>query len=189
MWKVIIKQLKNLINSKLFLYLVIGGLVYFWYLDRQNLAENVNRLSRNQEALVLHTTEQVEITKREFQKLYHKEDSIAKSIGIKSNQVQQVIVNNYHYKDTSIVQFPLEEHGDTLKFIKPIGCIQVEGYVLDKNITFTKTESIDTLTTILYGKRPHKFLFFKWGKWVIDAKTYSACKQDTIHIEKNLKIN
>jgi hypothetical protein len=42
---------------------------------------------------------------------------------------------------------------------------------------------------LIYRERSHKFLFFKYGKWIFKAKTYSECKQDTIHIEKNLKIN
>lgn len=189
MWTIVLKWLKNLLNSKLLLYVVIAGIVYLWMVDRKNLANNVERLERNQNALVLNTSEQIELTKREFKKLYHKEDSIAQLVGIKPNQVQQVVVNNYHYKDTSIVQFPTIQVGDTIKFIKPVGCLKVEGYVLRDSITFTKQEFNDKLHTFLYGKRPHKFLFIKWGKWIIDSKTYSECKQDIISIETNLKIN
>jgi len=182
---------KKILNSKLFLYTVIVGCIYLWIVDRKNLAENVDRLGRNQTALVLKNSEQIELTKREFTRLYHKEDSIAQFIGIKPKQLQNVIVNNYHYKDTSIVKFPLipTNTGDTVKFIKPTGCVRVEGYVLNKDIIFNKVEVFDTFTTYLYGKRPHKFLFIKWGKWIIDAKTYSECKKDTIQVEKNLKIN
>lgn len=187
MWSIILKNLNKFLNSKLLLYVVIAGVVYLWTVDRKNLADNVSRLEKNQDALILNQSEQVELYRKDFKRYFPKLDSIAKKINI--TKPTQIIVNNYSYKDTSIVQFPMKQYGDTLKFAKPIGCIRVEGYVLDKVITFTKQESIDTLTTFLYGKRPHKFLFIKWGKWIIDAKTYSACKGDTIKIEKNLKIN
>ena len=189
MWTVILKWGKKILNSKLLLYAIIAGVVYLWMVDRKNLADNVDRLSRNQDAILLRQSEQVELTQREFKRLYYKEDSIAQLVGIKPKQLQQVIVNNYHYKDTSIVQFPTIKSGDTIKFVKPIGCLKVEGYVLRDSISFTKPEFNDKLHTFLYGKRPHKFLFIKWGKWIIDAKTYSECKNDTIQVEKNLKIN
>jgi len=202
MWTVILSWGKKILNSKLLLYAVIAGVVYLWMVDRKNLAENVNRLEKNQNALIQNQSEQIELTKREFVKLYHKEDSIAQKIGIKPNQVQQVIVNNYHYKDTSIVQFPTIKIGDTIKFIKPVGCLKVEGYVLRDSITFTNQRFDDILHTFLYrnkrdtkisfGKNiayDHSFLFFKWNDRTINAKTYSECKGDTIKVENNLKIN
>jgi len=201
-WKILLKWLKTLLNSKIFLYAVIAGCIYLWMIDRKNLSANVDRLKQNQDALLANQSEQIDLTKREFQKYYHYEDSIAQKIGIKPNQVQNVIVNNYHYKDTSIVQFPMTHSGDTMKFIKPVGCWKVEGYVLKDSITFTKRKFDDVFHTFLYNKKrdikvsfkkninfDHSFLFIKWNNLTVDAKTYSECKNDTIQVEKNLKID
>jgi len=190
MWTIILKWIKNLLNSKIFLYAVIAGCIYLWMIDRKNLSANVDRLKQNQDALLANQSEQIDLTRREFKKYYHYEDSIAQKIDIKPNQVQNVIVNNYHYKDTSIIQFPLiPTKGDTLKFIAPIKCMKVEGYTIDKKIIFTNETFNDKFHTFLYGVRPHKFLFIKWGKWIVDSKTYSECLNDTVSVEKNLKIN
>ncbi len=194
MWyTILLKWIKTILNSKIFLYAVIAGVGYLWIIDRGNLRDNILRLEANQHAILLNNNEQIELTKREFKKFYAKEDSIAHLIGIKSNQIQNVIVSNYHYKDTTIVQFPLVQDSiyksDTLKFIAPIKCMKIEGYVLDKKIVFTKEEYNDKLHTYLYGVRPHHFWFIKWGRWIVEAETYSECLEDPINIEENLKIN
>jgi hypothetical protein len=185
----LIPQIKNLLNSKLFLYCVIGGLVYFWYIGDQKKNEKIDRLSSNQIALTEQFSRQLQLTSQDFQRIYHKEDSIAKIVGIKPNQIQQVIVNNYHYKDSTNTYIPYVDttKRDTLKFIAPLKCMKVEGYVVKSGVVFTKEEFNDKLHTFLYKKYDHKFLFFKWGKY-IDAKVYSECKHDTIAVEKNIKI-
>lgn len=193
MWILLLKWIKTILNSKLFLYAVIGGIIYLSLLRINKLTETVSRLENNQHAILVNSTEQVSLTTREFKNLYHKEDSIAQLVGIKSKQLQNVIVNNYHYKDSTIITIPLKpdsiNHSDTLKFIVPLGCITLKGYVVKDNITFSSKEYKDKLHTFLYGVRPHKFLFIKYGKWIIEAKTYSECLQKNINIEKNLRIN
>jgi hypothetical protein len=195
MWIKILAFLKTIINSKIFLYIVIALVVYLWYTSNKRLNDNVSRLERNQNALILNSNEQVSLTTREFKRLYHKEDSIMQSLGIKPKQIQNVIVNNYHYKDSTTVFIPLQQdtihHSDTLKFLAPINCMKIKGYVIDKTIVFTEEEQTDKFHTFLYGERPHHLLGIKWlgyGKWIIEAKTFSECLQGVIQTESNLKI-
>lgn len=203
MWMTITKTLQKLINSKVFPYCVIGGLIYFWIADRVELRKNVSRLENNQLALVEQYSRQIEITNSTFERLFHKEDSIAKLVGIKPESVQQVIVNNYHYKDSIIVNIPFTDStkSDTIKFLTPIKCMKIGGYITKSGITFNYEEYNDKLHTFLYKVNNKKisfrnkekvgfdksFLFIKWNNH-FDAKTYSECKQDTISIEKNIKI-
>jgi hypothetical protein len=189
MWTVILSQFKNLINSKLFLYCVIGGLVYFWYVGDKKKNEKIDMLASNQIALTEQFSRQLQLTSQDFQRIYHKEDSIAKLVGIKPSQLQTVIVNNYHYKDSTTNYIPYKDttKQDTMKFIAPLGCMKVEGYTTKSGVVFTNKEYNDILHTFLYKRYDHKFLFFKWGKY-IDAKVYSECKKDTVSVEKNIKI-
>lgn len=192
MWTILLKQLTKIVNSKIFLYLLIGGIVWFWINDRKELRTNIDRLESNQIALTEQQSRELQLTRQDFKRIFHKEDSIAKLIGIKSNQLQTVIVNNYHYKDSTTNYIPYTEstNKDTMRFIAPLGCMKVEGYTTKQGITFTKKQYNDKLHTFLYGiERKHRFLFIKWGDWVVsNAVTYSECMKDTINVEKNIKI-
>jgi hypothetical protein len=197
MWIKILTFLKTIINSKIFLYAVIGLVIYLWITDRKNLSNTVGRLERNQDALLINSREQQVLTTREFKRLYPKVDSLAQALGIKPKQVQNVIVNNYHYKDSTVVIVPLKpsdtiySKSDTLKFLAPLGCMKVSGYVINKTLVFNKEFYNDKFHTFLYGERPHFLLGIKWlgyGKWIINSKTYSECLNDIITTESNLKI-
>jgi hypothetical protein len=188
MWKI----LQNLINSKIFLYCVIGGLVWFWITDRSELRQNIHRLENNQIALTTQQSIQQQVTVGEFKKLHSKEDSIAKLVGLKPNQIQNVIVNNYHYKDTTIVEVPLQPKDslsrDTLSFVAPINCMQVKGEVINnKKVRILDVELNDKLHTFVYKKYNNKFLFIKWNKYY-DVITYSECMKKNINVEQNIKI-
>ena len=179
MWTTLIKTITNLFNSKIFLYLVIGGLIWFWISDRKSLRSDISRLSSNQIALTQQLSRELQLTRQDFQRIYPKEDSIMQLIKIKPKQIEQVVINNYHYKDSTTNYIPYKDSisQDTMKFIAPLGCIQVEGYTTKKGIVFTNKDFHDILHTFLYKRYDHKFLFIKWGKY-IDAKVYSECKKE-----------
>jgi hypothetical protein len=70
--------------------------------------------------------------------------------------------------------------------------MKIKGYVINKSIIFTDEEQVDKFHTYLYGERPNHLLGIKWlgyGKWIIEAKTYSECLQGIIQTESNLKID
>ena len=175
MWSLVLNKILQLINSKLFLYCVIGGLVWFWINDRISLKENINRLENNQIALVESHSRQMEITSKTFERLFHKEDSIAKLVGIKPEVLHQVIVNNYSHKDSTIVNIPFKDsvNRDTLKFIAPLKCLTVEGYVTKQGITFTKEEFNDRLYTFLYKVNNKKISFRNKDKVGFDRSSLS----------------
>ncbi len=196
MWKIIMNQIKNLINSKLFLYILLGGLTYFWVTDRNNLRNRIEILNNNQVSLIAQSSRELGLLRSDFKRYYHKEDSIASLIGIKSKEIHQVIVNNYHYKDSTTIIVPLKKDSiyttnDTLKFIAPLGCMEVTGNVIKSKdiIEFKDRKFNDKLHTFLYQSYDHRFLGFLWkvGKYM-NVKTYSECLKDTVSIERNIKI-
>lgn len=200
---------KQIINSKIFLYCVIGGIIYFWIQDRKELRQNIQRLETNQIALSINHSIQQQMTSSEFKMIHYMEDSIARLIKIKPKQLQNIIVNNYHYHNDSTHSAPLQpidpdininsditidsdiNKKDTLYFKVPINCGEIKGRVINNiKVDITRVELQDKLHTYLYGiTRKHKFLFIKWGDWVVsNAATYSECMKDTINVEKNIKI-
>jgi hypothetical protein len=194
MWTILLSKIQQIVNSKLFLYLVIGGLVYFWIVDRKQLRDNISRLETNQIALTTNSSIQQQVYLGEFKKLHSKEDSIAKLIGLKPKDITNVVVNNYHYKDTTIVQVPLipkdSTSKDTLTFISPIKCGYVSGEVYLKNMTIKikEVDTKDTLHTFLY-ENYNRFLGFLWKRNKrYEAVTYSECMNKVINTEENIKI-
>lgn len=190
MWTVILNKIQQLINSKIFLYLVIAGLVYFWINDRVELRQDIKRLENNQTALTINSAIQQQVYLGEFKKLHHKEDSIAKLVGLKPKDITNVIVNNYHYKDTTIVEVPLIPKDSTLEFIAPINCGYIKGNVDIKKmiVKINDVDLKDSLYTYMYEDYD-RFLGFLWKRNKrYEAVTYSECQKKIIHTEKNIKI-
>jgi hypothetical protein len=151
-------------------------------------------LETNQIALTTNSSIQQQVYLGEFKKLHSKEDSIAKLIGLKPKDITNVVVNNYHYKDTTIVQVPLipkdSTSKDTLTFISPIKCGYVSGEVYLKNMTIKikEVDTKDTLHTFLY-ENYNRFLGFLWKRNKrYEAVTYSECMNKVINTEENIKI-
>jgi hypothetical protein len=185
-----LNKIQQLINSKIFLYLVIGGLVYFWINDRVELRQDIKRLENNQTALTINSAIQQQVYLGEFKKLHHKEDSIAKLVGLKPKDITNVIVNNYHYKDTTIVEVPLIPKDSTLEFIAPINCGYIKGNVDIKEmvVKINDVDLKDSLYTYMYEDYD-RFLGFLWKRNKrYEAVTYSECQKKIIHTEKNIKI-
>jgi hypothetical protein len=187
----------KIINSNIAIYIILGVIIYLLYTSNVSLRNNVNRLESNQIALTTEYSRQIEVSKSTFKQLFHKEDSIANLINIKTKTIENVVVNNYHYKDTTIVSFPLtkkdslSKNNDTLQFVANMGCMLINGEVIKSTntINIKDKDYRDVLYTYLYEAYDSRFLGFLWktGKH-IDAKTYSECMQDTVSIERNIKI-
>jgi len=185
----------KIINSNITIYIILGVIIYLLYTSNVKLRNDVSRLENNQIALTTEYSRQIEVSKSTFKQLFHKEDSIANLINIKTKTIKNVVVNNYHYKDTTIVSFPLTKkdsiNTDTLQFTANMGCMMVDGEVIKSTntINIKDKDYRDVLYTYLYEAYDSRFLGFLWkiGKH-IDAKTYSECMQDTVSIERNIKI-
>jgi len=186
--------LKNLLSSNFITYIILGAIIYLLYTSNVNLRNSVNRLESNQTALVNEYSRQIQLTRSDFKRLFHLEDSIANKIGIKTKTIENVVVNNYHYKDTTIVSFPIikkdSTKNDTLSVTVDLGCMKINEEIYKDTVYVKDREYRDVLYTYLYEAYDSRFLGFLWktGKH-IDAKTYSECMQDTVKVERNLKIN
>lgn len=187
------KLFNKVINSNIVIYIILGFIIYLLYTSNVELRNSVNRLESNQTALTIEYSRQIEVTKNDFKRLFHNEDSIANLIGIKTKRIENVIVNNYHYKDTTIVSFPIIKkdsvNNDTLSVSVDLGCMKIEEEIVGDTVYVKDKEYRDVLYTYLYQVYDGRFLGFLWktGKH-IDAKTYSECMQDTILVERNIKI-
>lgn len=189
----ILTLFKKVFNSNVLIYIILGFIIYLLYTSNVELRNSVNRLESNQTALAIEYSRQIEVTKNDFKRLFHIEDSIANKIGVKTKRIENVIVNNYHYKDTTIVSFPIIKkdsvNNDTLSVSVDLGCMKIEEEIIGDTVYVKDKEYRDVLYTYLYQVYDGRFLGFLWktGKH-IDAKTYSECMQDTILVERNIKI-
>ena len=193
MWN-LLPILQKILNSKIFLYCVIGGLVWFYITNSIKTRETIHRLENNQIAYAQQSSMQIQLTTAQFKLMEPKLDSIAKLVKLKPKDITNVIVNNYHYKDTTIVTVPLTPKDstskDTFEFISPMKCGYVKGLVDTKNLTIriTDIDLKDTLDTYLYEDYD-RFLGFLWKRNKrYEAVTYSECQHKVIHTQKNVKI-
>lgn len=166
--------------------ILIGSLfVSVRIISNQNKA--IARLEQNQQALLtqvegLNTS--IQLTKEEFKKTLSKElDSTLKANGIKPGQVTDItnVYNTYNNYDTTVIHpDPVIINKDTIyPFVDIKDCFTIKGYmevlaekpvlnIIERNYT-------DTTTMIGYWKRPHKFLFIKWGKKQNFIEASSKC--------------
>jgi hypothetical protein len=158
---------------------------------RHEYKNEIKRLSKNYQAVIQANEIQQEITLKEYKKYY--EDSLqvlTNKLKIKSKHIENVIVTKYNYKDTTITTYQtVYEPGkdETLIFLGNKGCFNVSGSVERGNVTISKVEVNDILTTFTYKDFEKKFLFIKW-KSFYTTKVYSDCKKDTVLIQSNIKI-
>jgi hypothetical protein len=143
--------------------------------DRLN--ENIGSLlddNVNQTALILSKDEVIGQIKRE-------RDSIAKELKIKPKQVDKIVTEYITVRDTVETLIPVDVVNDTTwTFVDQInactlyqGEVSVSGNSLQvKRLLFQEDNE---LTTAYYRVRPHKFWFFKWGKWINKVQIVPKC--------------
>ena len=179
---------KLLINISIYALLILTILVLLKY--NRILKNNVNRLNNNIEAILIDSSKQQLITKKELKNYYSKQlDSILLKLDIKNKNIKEVIVTKYNYKDTTVVNYKTEKviiQGEE-NFTLTKGCFTVKGSLDSTGLNLKEIENKDKLTYILYKSHKNKFLFIKWNP-EYKAKIYSQCKNDTIPIELNLKV-
>lgn len=173
-------------------YIILGLIVFFLYIQNKNLREDIKRVDNNYQALAQNSSIQQELTKSEAKEFYKKSlDSILNKVNVKLKNVTNVIITKYNYKDTTISHIKL----DTLK-VKIFGsenfsinkeCFVIKGKIDEGGLYINSVENTDKLTYILYKAYHKHFLFFKWKPYY-ESKVYSECKKDTMSIQTNLKI-
>lgn len=189
MFSTILLSIWNFIKPFI-VYIILGLIVFFLYIQNKNLRVDIKRVDNNYQALAQNTSIQQELTKSEAKEFYKKSlDSILDKVNVKLKNVTNVIVTKYNYKDTTIKHYTTEKvkiYGSE-NFVILKGCFIVSGKLDSTGITLNSIENNDKLTYLLYKAYHKHFLFFKWKSYY-ESKVYSACKKDTMTIETNLKI-
>lgn len=181
------------------LYLIIAGVVLIAsafvtanVLIKQNkkLKTEIERVQNNNYQLMSEKQHNInlQMTLKEFkQSMSTKIDSILKVAGIASKQVKTVTITNTYYIDSSrtiIRPEPVISKNDTtFPFIDIKDCFTIGGFMKVRDdrpeLIINKREFKNETTVIGYQKRPHKFLFFRWGKKETFIESSSECGETT----------
>lgn len=180
---------------KLKTYLWIGAILFvvssvvtanILIIQNRKLKAEVLRVQTNNMQLMsenLHNVK-LDLSFKEFkQSMTRKVDSILKVAEIASKAVKTVTITNNYYIDSSktiIRPEPVISNNDiTYPFIDTKDCFSIAGYMKVKDdrpeLVIQKREFKNEVTIVGYEKRPHKFLFFKWGKKETFIESSSDC--------------
>lgn len=107
-------------------------------------------------------------------------DSLANALRVKPKFIDRIVYQTTTEKDTVVVEVPVVSLEENRYLIADTGkCYIWRGEVTlsMENISVKKTEfSYQNKTTIVaYRKRPHRFLFFNYGKRINFAEISSEC--------------
>lgn len=163
-------------------------LYHFEKIERKRFMNNYDILVNDvNKAEVLHSYE--------IDKYYRSIDSLRNVIGsIRQKTVSTIFQTKYNYKD-SILLYPILDTiriNDTIKILKTYTnktkCFDL--ILIQENDTIKEfLEFKDELTGFLHWERPHRFWFIRWGAKEYFLKLYSACKNDTVKINKLILVN
>ena len=198
----------NLNLNNIITYTILGIGIYFLVRSNVNLRNELQVSNGNYKSLSAlvgniksDQARQQQFTADQFKYYYHHIDSIANKIKIPTKSISDVIVSNYHYKDTTIVKADTTHIGQNIQFKAILACYEVKGTIRpDITVLLNSVALNDKLTTFLYkAPKMTKFSFVKQTSydkhflgfnWMnhFTAKTYSECKHDTINVEENIHI-
>ncbi len=181
--------------QKVKIYLIIAGIVIIAsafvtanILIKQNrkLKIEIARVQANNMQLMSENMANINlnVSFKEFkQSVSNKIDSLLKVSEIALKQVKTVTITNNYYIDSSktiIKPVPIISKNDTIyPFIDIKDCFLIGGFMKVRNdfpeLVINKREFKNETTIIGYEKRPHKFLFFRWGKKETYIESHSDC--------------
>jgi hypothetical protein len=178
--------------SKIKTYLMIGAILIiaaaFVTVNIQAkkikaLKADNSRLSINNSQLLTDSLQQMTITLRQKEitgRLKIERDSLAAVIRIKPKQIDHIVYLNNFYTDTVKIEIPAMITGknewhirDSTKCLKVAYKAKLDGDSL--NVIRELLSYNNKTTQTFYKKRPHKFLFIRWGRWQYLQKIDSEC--------------
>jgi len=175
--------------------LILGIVLFFIYSKNVELRYDNVRLQSNYEIVQKRSNRAQELTQQEFKEFYRRYDSIASILNIKTKNIQTVIVTDYRYKDTTVIQaqtvIDTIKHRIAFDVSEPSGCYNILGFVNSDSTVWVNGISIhDKFEVFLYSEKDKWFWSFKkfWQKPKNKAKIFSECKNDTIQVLENIKI-
>jgi hypothetical protein len=145
------------------------------------LAENNEQLmANNAQTTTLYLTEK-EVTGR----LKTERDSLAAAVKVKPNQITKIVYVDNITHDTIRVEVPVAIVGKSAWKISDSGeCFKWAANALLKgdslSVQRTLFEYNNRITQLFYRKRPHKFLFIRYGPWENFQQVSSECGSTTL---------
>lgn len=181
------QKVKNyLIGFIAVLILAMAGKIYFAQLKIEKQKAEIERVQGNNVNLMAENRHNVNLnlTLKEFKSSMSKKiDSILRVAEIASKQVKTVTITNTYYIDSSKTiirpEQVISKTDTTYPFIDTKDCFIFGGFMKVANdrpeLIINRREFKNEVTIIGFEKRPHKFLFFRWGKKEYFIESSSQC--------------
>lgn len=151
------------------------------------------RHKNNYEAVTTNYGLQQQLRKGEIKQNSHLATVIGKlkKENIKLRNIEQVTQTEYMYCDTGSVKIEYNDrivkvYPDSLHFPFSTKCYDLS-FLLYKGKGSYKLDYHDTLSGILYRKRPNKFWFIEYGKWQYRGLMHSQCRDSLFVPFNNVK--
>ena len=141
------------------------------------------RLATNNSQLIDNNSNSVALLIRKDEmssKLSLKVDSLSKALQIRPKQIEKIITITNTIHDTVKVPVYVETAGQDHWFLSDtMQCALYEANVLlkesDIEVQRTKFDYSNKTIQTFYKRRPHKFIFIKYGKWQYKQKINPEC--------------
>lgn len=182
-------RLNTIIND--IIVLIIIGIFCLFYSGERN-----KRLTaeRNLTASLLDKSLQIEVTKRQADRLYGATiDSLARALKVKPKQIVRWQKAEIEYRDTgSVVIVP--PRIDTVKIYPDSlhGRVERDCYTIDillyQNRFYTELQYRDELMPVIYRERPRRILFVRFGRWQYRVEILSKCDKAKISVFENVYV-
>lgn len=180
---------------KLFAVIFVAIIFVITIRNNQNLKSEIARVNNNNLQLMAENRQQTALILKQNEvggKLLAERDSLSGALKIRPKQIEKIIYITTTEKDTVVKEVPVKVLGKDHWLIADTGkCYTWKGeaFLSDDSLSVKKTEfSYHNKTTqVFYKKRPHKFLFIRYGKWTYLQQLSSECgesQQRTIEFVK-----
>lgn len=150
------------------------------------------RYRNNYEAVMLYRDQEQILHSNELTAYNAIVIKLQKELNIKPKLIEHIIQGEVRYQDTGSVKIEFKDrevkvYPDSLFFLIPRPCYDLS-VLIYKGKAFESLNYHDTISGILYKKRPHKFLFIKYGRWIHKGALYSSCRDTTMIPFNNIKV-
>lgn len=159
-----------------------------------NLNNEKIRWKNNYEAEHTARDQEKQLTKKELGIYYGKIiDKLQEKLDVKPKFIERIIQGEVMYRDTGSTRIinsganPIKIYPDSLNFKIKRPCYDLSILVY-KGIAFDNIIMHDSISAILYKKRPYKFLFIEYGRWEHKAAIFSSCSDTVYKSFENIKV-
>lgn len=172
------------------LILILGIIMAFkWGVGQ--MKEKV-RYRNNYEAVQLYRDQEQVLHSNELTAYNNIVIKLQKELKLKPKQIERILQGEIRYQDTGSVKIQFKDrevkvYPDSIHGMINKPCYDLN-LLLYKGKFYEALSYHDTLSGVLYKKRPHKFLFIKYGRWIHKGALYSSCRDTMMIPFNNIKV-